>query len=67
VSPSFQRAWAVVVRDSSPSTGDESDVARVLRVLWTEADAQTGVRRLRTADKDDRHLDYYEATEVTWS
>jgi hypothetical protein len=60
----FDRAWAVLLRDTGELEGDELDVVDVLRVYRTDEAARAEVRRLRAEDHDENHLYYYEATEL---
>jgi hypothetical protein len=60
----FRRAWAVVGRDLTPVEGQDADTVTVLKVFFSQRDAQTEVRRLRNADPSDERFYYCEATEV---
>jgi len=60
----FRRAWAVVGRDLTPVEGQDADTVPVLKVFFSQSDAQTEVRRLRHADPSDERFYYCEATEV---
>jgi len=60
----FDRAWAVLLRDTGQLEGDELDVVDVLRVYRTDGAALAEVRRLRAEDQDEDHLYYCEETEV---
>lgn len=54
----FDRAWAVLLRDTGESEGDKLDVVNVLRVYLTEEAAIAEVRRLRTEDPVEDHFYY---------
>jgi hypothetical protein len=58
----FDRAWAVLLRDTGELEGDKLDVVDVLRVYLTHEAAVAEVRRLRVEDPDENHFYYCEET-----
>lgn len=61
--PDFDKAWAVVLRDSGELDGDQLDAVDVLRVYRSEEAARADVERRRAEDTNGDRLYYCEETE----
>jgi hypothetical protein len=60
----FDRAWAILLRDTGESEGEKRDVVDVLRVHLTQEAALADVLRLRAEDPDEDHFYYCQETEL---